>query len=153
MTGAATEIMGAEVVTVTDTMNLREVAKILVGERITGAPVVDEMGNLVGVISQSDLGMMGHRMKGMMCPMVALMMNPAGMGMMGGQRACYDCHSNETAWLWYSRIAPISRILAWDGREGRAELNFSTWNQDSPPRQEEKMREGWKEIAEGDRPT
>jgi CBS domain-containing protein len=36
-------------------MDLREAAKILVAEGITGAPVVDEMDNLVGVISQSDL--------------------------------------------------------------------------------------------------
>jgi predicted transcriptional regulator len=51
----AKDIMHANVITVTDTMDLREVAKIFVEERITGAPVVDELGNLVGVISQSDL--------------------------------------------------------------------------------------------------
>jgi CBS domain-containing protein len=53
--GLAKDIMNPQVVTVTDTMDLREVAKILVQDRITGAPVVDEMGTLVGVISQSDL--------------------------------------------------------------------------------------------------
>jgi CBS domain-containing protein len=51
----AKDIMNPHVVTVTDTMDLREVAKILVEERISGAPVVDELGHLVGVISQSDL--------------------------------------------------------------------------------------------------
>jgi len=55
MTGIARDIMNPQVVTVTENMDLREVAKILVEERITGAPVVDEMGTLVGVISQSDL--------------------------------------------------------------------------------------------------
>jgi predicted transcriptional regulator len=55
VTGIAKNIMNPQVITVTDTMDLREVAKILVEERITGAPVVDEMGTLVGVISQSDL--------------------------------------------------------------------------------------------------
>jgi hypothetical protein len=45
------------------------------------------------------------------------------------RRACYDCHSNETAWPWYSLIAPISWLLAWDVREGRDELNFSMWSQ------------------------
>ncbi len=55
VTGLAKDIMNPQVITVTDTMDLREVAKILVEERITGAPVVDEMGTLVGVISQSDL--------------------------------------------------------------------------------------------------
>ena len=55
VTGLAKDIMNPQVITVTDTMDLREVAKILVEERLTGAPVVDEMGTLVGVISQSDL--------------------------------------------------------------------------------------------------
>jgi CBS domain-containing protein len=55
MKGVAKNIMNPNVVTVTDTMDLREVAKILVEERISGAPVVDELGHLVGVISQSDL--------------------------------------------------------------------------------------------------
>jgi CBS domain-containing protein len=51
----AKDIMHANVFTVTDTMDLREVAKLFAEEAITGAPVVDEMGNLVGVISQSDV--------------------------------------------------------------------------------------------------
>jgi CBS domain-containing protein len=55
MRGLAKDIMNPQVITVTDTMDLREVARILVEEGITGAPVVDEMGTLVGVISQSDL--------------------------------------------------------------------------------------------------
>jgi Haem-binding domain len=45
------------------------------------------------------------------------------------QRACFDCHSNETIWPWYSRVAPISWLLARDVNEGRARLNFSTWGQ------------------------
>jgi CBS domain-containing protein len=51
----AKDIMSPNVVTVTSTMDLREAAKILVEEGISGAPVVDELGNLIGVISQSDL--------------------------------------------------------------------------------------------------
>jgi CBS domain-containing protein len=47
--------MNPQVITVNDSMDLREVAKILVEEHISGAPVVDELGTLVGVISQSDL--------------------------------------------------------------------------------------------------
>jgi CBS domain-containing protein len=52
---APKDIMNPHVVSVTDTMDLREVAKIFMEEGITGAPVVDEVGHLVGVISQSDL--------------------------------------------------------------------------------------------------
>jgi CBS domain-containing protein len=55
MKRVAKDIMSPNVVTVTDTLNLREAAKILVEEGISGAPVVDELGNLLGVMSQSDL--------------------------------------------------------------------------------------------------
>lgn len=51
----AKDIMNSNVVTVTNTMDLREAAKIFVEERISGAPVIDELGTLVGVLSQSDL--------------------------------------------------------------------------------------------------
>lgn len=41
--------------------------------------------------------------------------------------ACFDCHSNETVWPWYSRVAPISWLVIRDTNEGRQELNFSEW--------------------------
>lgn len=43
-------------------------------------------------------------------------------------RACFDCHSNETVWPWYSNIAPISWLVQNDVDEGRRRLNFSNWN-------------------------
>ncbi|MBL4884454.1 MAG: heme-binding domain-containing protein [Planctomycetaceae bacterium] len=46
------------------------------------------------------------------------------------KRACYDCHSNETKWLWYSYISPGSILIASDVHEGRDVLNFSTWTDD-----------------------
>jgi hypothetical protein len=42
-------------------------------------------------------------------------------------RACYDCHSNQTRWPWYSRVVPISWLVARDVALGRKELNFSEW--------------------------
>ncbi len=42
-------------------------------------------------------------------------------------RSCYDCHSNETKWPWYSNIAPLSWSIASHVREGRKALNFSEW--------------------------
>lgn len=42
-------------------------------------------------------------------------------------RACYDCHSNETVWPWYTNIAPISWLTTRDVKEGRQKLNFSEW--------------------------
>lgn len=44
------------------------------------------------------------------------------------QAACFDCHSNETMWPWYSKIAPASWLLVRDVNEGRGELNFSEWS-------------------------
>jgi Haem-binding domain len=69
------------------------------------------------------------------------------------RRACYDCHSNETVWPWYSRVAPVSWVIARDVHEGRAALNFSTWRQFSAKKQAEAVRESWKEVAEGEMPT
>lgn len=43
------------------------------------------------------------------------------------QRACFDCHSNETFWPWYSNIAPFSWLIQHDVDEGRRTLNFSEW--------------------------
>jgi len=43
-------------------------------------------------------------------------------------RACFDCHSNETIWPWYSNIAPASWLVQHDVEEGRQRLNFSNWN-------------------------
>lgn len=43
-------------------------------------------------------------------------------------RACGDCHSNETKWPLYSRIAPVSWLVFRDVQEGREHLNVSEWN-------------------------
>lgn len=43
------------------------------------------------------------------------------------RRACFDCHSNETVWPWYSYIAPVSWLVAKDVQEGRTTFNFSEW--------------------------
>lgn len=69
------------------------------------------------------------------------------------RRACYDCHSNETVWPWYSRVAPLSWVIAHDVNEGRAALNFSTWTQLSPAKQAEAIKESWEAVAEGEMPT
>ena len=43
-------------------------------------------------------------------------------------RACYDCHSNETVWPWYSHVAPASWLVQRDVDHGRSKLNFSAWD-------------------------
>lgn len=43
-------------------------------------------------------------------------------------KACADCHSNNTVWPWYSNIAPISWLVQHDVDEGREHFNVSMWN-------------------------
>jgi hypothetical protein len=57
------------------------------------------------------------------------------------RRSCYDCHSNETRWPWYARVAPVSWIIARDVEEGRRELNFSVWNKSTSARRARKFKE------------
>ncbi len=42
-------------------------------------------------------------------------------------RACGDCHSNQTRWPWYSHVAPVSWLVAYDVEEGRSHFNVSEW--------------------------
>jgi len=44
---------------------------------------------------------------------------------------CFQCHSNETEWPWYSNIAPASWLIQFDVNEGRDKFNFSDWNANS----------------------
>jgi hypothetical protein len=43
-------------------------------------------------------------------------------------RACFDCHSNQVVWPWYSNIAPVSWVVQSHVNEARSILNFSTWD-------------------------
>ncbi len=43
------------------------------------------------------------------------------------ERSCFDCHSNQTRWPWYSQIAPISWGVIGHVRDGRKAMNFSEW--------------------------
>ncbi|HEY2525703.1 MAG TPA: heme-binding domain-containing protein [Candidatus Binataceae bacterium] len=55
-------------------------------------------------------------------------------------RACYDCHSNRTRWPWYSRVAPVSWLVARDVALGRKELNFSEWGSYYPQTRMRKLQ-------------
>jgi hypothetical protein len=46
------------------------------------------------------------------------------------ERACFDCHSNETRWPWYTNVAPVSWVIAREVQEGRASVNYSNWRPD-----------------------
>jgi mono/diheme cytochrome c family protein len=44
------------------------------------------------------------------------------------RRACFDCHSNQTTWPWYSNVAPVSWLVQRDVNGGRSHLNFTEWD-------------------------
>lgn len=54
---------------------------------------------------------------------------PDGVSAKLARQACYDCHSNETDWPFYSYIAPMSWLVRADVQAGRKELNFSKWDE------------------------
>jgi len=64
------------------------------------------------------------------------------------KRACFDCHSNETVWPWYSYVAPVSWLVYNDTMQGRARLNFSEWNS----RSQRGAGEITEKIQEGEMP-
>jgi hypothetical protein len=68
------------------------------------------------------------------------------------RRACYDCHSNETRWPWYSRVAPASWLVARDVRRARKDLNFSEWPVFDFELQEEMLADVVKQVERGRMP-
>lgn len=63
------------------------------------------------------------------------------------KRACFDCHSNETEWPWYSQVAPISWLVQNDVNAGRSKMNFSEW--DRPQKEADEAAE---QIQKGEMP-
>lgn len=67
------------------------------------------------------------------------------------ERACFDCHSNETDLPWYANVAPASWLIYSDISEGRKKLNFSEWTMKSEEA-EHQREEIQKEISKGKMP-
>ncbi len=68
------------------------------------------------------------------------------------ERCCRDCHSNDTVWPWYSRVAPVSWLVASDVKDGRNHLNFSQWGYYGPEMTRVKLKEMCNEVKSGDMP-
>jgi hypothetical protein len=58
------------------------------------------------------------------------------------RRACYDCHSHETNYPWYSYVAPMSFLVVNDINEGREHMNFSTGHELEGEEMAEAIEEG-----------
>jgi hypothetical protein len=66
--------------------------------------------------------------------------------------ACYDCHSNQTKYPWYSYVAPVSWLLRDHIVEGREHLNFSEWTAYPAAKKAEKLEECGEMVSEGEMP-
>ena len=66
--------------------------------------------------------------------------------------SCYDCHSNESTYPWYSNISPISWWVKDHINEGREELNFSKWSTYTQKKKDHKLEEMIEEVEEGEMP-
>ncbi|CAA0148796.1 MULTISPECIES: heme-binding domain-containing protein [Flavobacteriaceae] len=67
-------------------------------------------------------------------------------------QSCYDCHSNNTVYPWYSKIQPAAWFLEDHIKEGKAELNFNEWDNYSDRRKKSKLRSIIKQIENGEMP-
>ncbi len=68
------------------------------------------------------------------------------------QVSCYDCHSNNTDYPWYSKIQPAAWFLEDHIKEGKDELNFNEWDTYSSRRKNSKLRSIIKQIESGEMP-
>lgn len=68
------------------------------------------------------------------------------------KNACYDCHSHQTEYPWYSDIAPVSWLLKNHIDDGRRHLNFSTWNEYDNEKQMHKLDECIEMVKSGEMP-
>jgi hypothetical protein len=62
---------------------------------------------------------------------------------------CYDCHSNNTRYLWYYNIQPVGWWMAYHVSEGKKHLNFSAFRSYSEHRKTDKLEELSKSVTEG----
>ncbi|HUO83834.1 MAG TPA: heme-binding domain-containing protein [Thermoanaerobaculia bacterium] len=62
------------------------------------------------------------------------------------ERSCYDCHSQQTRWPWYSSVAPTSWLVADHVRHARKHLDFSRWNQLEAPARRHLLEEICEEV-------
>lgn len=64
------------------------------------------------------------------------------------ERSCYDCHTHYTKWPWYSYIAPTSWLVARDVKNGRSNMNLSTWGDYTQKKQISKLDQICQELMD-----
>lgn len=68
------------------------------------------------------------------------------------QKACYDCHSNNTKYPWYNKIQPVAWWLQYHVNDGKKHLNFSEFGGYEPKKQYHKLEEIAETVEEGEMP-
>ncbi len=68
------------------------------------------------------------------------------------KNACYDCHSNQTVYPWYTYVAPASWLIVRDVKDGRKHVNFSEWNSFKITKKLKVLDKAADEIKSGDMP-
>lgn len=66
--------------------------------------------------------------------------------------SCYDCHSNETIWPWYSYVAPASWLIKQHVDDGRDNINFSDWGEYELEDRAYIIEEMIEEVEDGEMP-
>jgi hypothetical protein len=62
--------------------------------------------------------------------------------------SCYDCHSSQSKYPWYSNIAPVFWLVKSHINEGREHFNFSAWDMYSTQDRKEILHECAEEVEE-----
>lgn len=68
------------------------------------------------------------------------------------KRSCYDCHSNQTVWPWYTSVAPASWLVGEDVEHGRKKMNFSEWGKIPDAKKEARLNEICEQTKSGEMP-
>jgi hypothetical protein len=67
-------------------------------------------------------------------------------------RSCQNCHSDQTAWPWYSYVAPASWVIAHDVHQARRAMNLSRWGTYSAKKKEERLEDICDQVTNGEMP-
>ena len=68
------------------------------------------------------------------------------------QAACYDCHSNQTRYPWYTYVQPVGWIMAGHIKDGKKDLNFSEFGAYSNRKQQSKLKSIISQIKDDEMP-
>lgn len=62
------------------------------------------------------------------------------------KKACYDCHSDEVIYPWYSNITPFSWVISNHIKQGRKALNFSNWEKYTQNEKKKKLKDIYRTV-------